>query len=149
MFFSLDHTEEVHREAKDRDPVWDCTLIKNMRENKDIVVNPIYEWTDTDVWEYIRRENIDINSLYERGYKRVGCIGCPLASYSDKVKEFSDYPKYKEAYIRAFQRMVDKRERMGKNEGIISWTDGQAVFDWWLQEYKDKCRGQMTLDDYV
>ena len=149
LFFSLDHTEEVHREAKDRDPVWDCTLIKNMRENKDIVVNPIYEWTDTDVWEYIRRENIDINPLYERGYKRVGCIGCPLASYSEKMKEFSDYPKYKEAYIRAFQRMVDKRERMGKNEGMISWTDGQAVFEWWLQEYKDKCRGQMTLDDYV
>jgi phosphoadenosine phosphosulfate reductase len=120
-----------------------------MRENKDIVVNPIYEWTDTDVWEYIRRENIDINPLYERGYKRVGCIGCPLASYSDKVKEFSDYPKYKEAYIRAFQRMVDKRERMGKNEGMRSWTDGQGVFDWWMQEYKDKCRGQMTLDNYV
>lgn len=138
----------MHSEAKDRDPVWDCTLIKNMRENKDSVVNPIYEWTDTDVWEYIRRESIEVNPLYERGYKRVGCIGCPLASYSEKMKEFADYPKYKEAYIRAFGRMLDKRNREGKKV-IEMWTDAQTVFDWWVQEYKDKCRGQLTLDDYV
>ena len=147
-FFSLDHTEEVHSEAKDRDPVWDCTLIKNMREHNDSVVSPIYDWLDTDIWEYIRRENIEVNPLYERGYKRVGCIGCPMASYSDKMKEFADYPKYKDAYIRAFGRMLDKRNREGAKV-IEMWTDAQAVFDWWVQEYKDKCRGQMTLDDYV
>lgn len=138
----------MHSEAKVRDPVWDCTLIKNMREHNDSVVSPIYDWLDSDIWEYIRQENIEVNPLYERGYKRVGCIGCPLASYSDKMKEFADYPKYKEAYIRAFGRMLDKRNREGKKV-IEMWTDAQAVFDWWLQEYKDKCRGQMTLDDYV
>jgi phosphoadenosine phosphosulfate reductase len=119
-----------------------------MREHNDSVVSPIYDWLDSDIWEYIRRENIEVNPLYERGYKRVGCIGCPLASYSDKMKEFADYPKYKEAYIRAFGRMLDKRNREGKKV-IEMWTDAQAVFDWWLREYKDKCRGQMTLDDYV
>ena len=62
MFFSLDHTEEVHKEAleHEKEPngsVWDCTLIKIMRENKDTVVNPIYEWSDADVWEYLRGGN--------------------------------------------------------------------------------------------
>lgn len=58
-FFSLDHTEEVHKEALEREnepngSVWDCTLIKVMKDQKDTVVNPIYDWTDSDVWEYLR-----------------------------------------------------------------------------------------------
>ena len=144
VFFSLDHAEEVHHEAQDRDPVWDCTLIKTMRENNDVIVNPIYEWTDGDVWDYIRENNIKTNPLYERGYHRVGCIGCPLAPYHQKMKEFRDYPKIKEAYIRAFDRMVEVRNVEGKNDQ--SWENGQAVFDWWVQEGKYNIRGQMEMD---
>jgi phosphoadenosine phosphosulfate reductase len=74
LFFSLEHSKEVFEESKDRDPIWDCTLIKNMRENKDIIVNPIYEWTDSEVWEYIHENGVKTNPLYDRGYKRVGCV---------------------------------------------------------------------------
>ena len=59
-FFSLEHTDEVHREALEREDepngsVWDCTLIKVMRDKNDTVVNPIYEWSDSDVWDYLKR----------------------------------------------------------------------------------------------
>lgn len=135
----------MHQEAKElNDPVWDCTLIKTMRERKDILVNPIYEWTDADVWDYIRQEHITTNPLYERGYHRVGCIGCPLATYSMKMKEFADYPQYKKAYISAFQRMVDARAAEGKEQNG-QWSDGQAVFDWWVEEGKHNIKGQMNL----
>ena len=144
LFFSLEHSKEVFEESKNRDPIWDCTLIKNMRENKDIIVNPIYEWTDTDVWEYIRENGIKTNPLYERGYKRVGCIGCPMATYREMMKEFSDYPKIKDAYIRAFGRMLEKRRADGKDNGE-SWKDAQAVFDWWTGRWKNECKGQMSL----
>ena len=151
-FFSLDHTEEVHHEAKDRDPVWDCTLIKIMREHGDTVVNPIYEWTDADIWQYIRANGIKTNPLYECGYSRVGCIGCPMATYKQKMKEFADYPKYKDAYIRAFQRMLDKRIEDGKDdvtdkEGYHRWQTGQDVFDWWVEEWKRNPKGQMRFDE--
>ena len=58
-FFSLEHTAEVHREAleKEQEPngtVWDCTLIKIMREKQDTVVSAIYEWSDSDVWDYLK-----------------------------------------------------------------------------------------------
>lgn len=147
IFFSLDHAEEVHQEAQElNDPVWDCTLIKTMREHKDTIVNPIYEWTDTDVWEYLRQENVKTNPLYERGYHRVGCIGCPLATYKQKIKEFSDYPQYKKAYINAFQRMCDIREAEGKVQRG-SWADGESVFNWWIEENKYNVKGQMSLFD--
>lgn len=146
QFYSFEHTEEVHNEAKDRDPIWDCTLIKTMREKGDTVVNPIYELTDEDLWRYIHENNIKLVDLYERGYKRVGCIGCPMATYKQKMKEFEDYPKYKEAWIRAFQRMVDKRRKEGKIDGD-NWKDGQAVFDWWCQKYHNTTKGQYTFDE--
>jgi phosphoadenosine phosphosulfate reductase len=58
-FFSLDHTSEVFRESLEiKDDVWDCTLIKNMKAHNDTVVNPIYDWLDSDIWEYIRQEDI-------------------------------------------------------------------------------------------
>lgn len=146
-FFSLDHTEEVHNEAKDRDPVWDCTLIKTMREHGDTVVNPIYEWTDDEIWQYARQENIKMNPLYERGYKRVGCIGCPMHTYKQKMKEFADYPKYRDAYVRALQRTLDKRKAEDKSIHE-EWTDGEAMFKWWIEEYKHIAKGQMRMEDY-
>ena len=147
-YYSFEHSKEVFEESKDRDPIWDCTLIKQMRENKDIVVNPIYEWTDSDVWEYIRDNNIKYNPLYDRGYKRVGCIGCPLANYKEMMKEFAEYPKIKSAYIRAFQRMIDQydddRKRKRKD-----WKTGQDVFDWWTEKWKNEVKGQMSLEDFI
>ena len=64
-FFSFEHAEEVHREAleKEKEPggeIWDCTLIKTMRDQKDTVVNPIYDWDDSDVWKYLRGVDIRI-----------------------------------------------------------------------------------------
>ena len=144
-YFSLEHAEEVYREAQELDEIWDCTLIKTAKQHGKLIVNPIYEWTDGDVWDYIRENNIQTNPLYERGYHRVGCIGCPLAPYHQKVKEFSDYPKYKEAYIRAFERMIIERKKAGKDDP--TWKDAQAVFDWWTERWKHECKGQMNLFD--
>ncbi len=137
----------MHRESQElNDPVWDCTLIKLMKDHGSTVVNPIYYWEDSDVWDYIRQEKITTNPLYERGYKRVGCIGCPMATYNQVLKEFNDYPTYKQAYINAFQKMVDKREQDGK-EQRGTWTCGQAVFDWWIEKWKHEVKGQYSLFD--
>lgn len=49
-----------------------------MQKNK-MVVNPIIDWRDSDIWEYIRSEKLQVCELYNMGYNRVGCIGCPMA----------------------------------------------------------------------
>lgn len=41
--------------------------------------NPIVDWSDDDVWDYTHSEHLPINPLYCDGWKRVGCIGCPMA----------------------------------------------------------------------
>ena len=146
-FFSLEHTAEVHQEAleKEQEPngtVWDCTLIKVMREQQDTVVSPIYEWTDSDVWDYLNRGGWKHNPMYDMGYHRVGCIGCPLATYKQKLKEFNDFPSYKQLYIKAFEEMIKQNPK-------AKWKTGEEVFDWWIEKDKHVTKGQISIDDYL
>ena len=92
------------------------------------VLNPIIDWTDAEVWEFLHHHGCRSNPLYERGYKRVGCIGCPMAGGKRQIAEFERYPKYKAAYICAFERMILSRREAGLP---ATWETGEDVFDWW------------------
>jgi phosphoadenosine phosphosulfate reductase len=149
-YFSLEHAAEVHQESQEiQDDAWDCTLIKGMKEHNDVIVNPIYYWSDEDIWKYISINNMTVNPLYAKGYKRVGRIGCPFATYHQVMREFNDFPKYKQAYINAFEKMLQVRRANGKDEPKGHWSDGKAVFDWWIEEYKHNIKGQMTMEDML
>ena len=102
------------------------------------VCNPIIEWTNADVWEFIHSEKIETNPLYQCGFDRVGCIGCPMAA-KKRYFEFAAYPKYKNLYIRAFDRMLEERKRRGLD---AVWQTGKDVFAWWMNEDSN----QLTLD---
>ena len=107
-----------------------------------VVANPIIDWKNKDIWEFIRSEKIKYNPLYDMGYSRVGCIGCPMSSYSKRCKEFSDFPKYRDNYIKAFDRFINKKEK----EGCISrYKTAQEMFDWWMED--PKMQGQISLFD--
>ena len=114
-----------------------------MKAHEDTIVNPIYDWSDSDIWDYIKQNNVSTNPLYKKGYPRVGCIGCPLAAYHMRKKEFADHPKYKTLYIKAFDRMIEHRKASGLD---VVWDTGEQVFDWWMEEYKRIPKGQMSLD---
>lgn len=104
------------------------------------VVNPIIDWKTSDIWEYSESEKICMNCLYSRGYDRVGCIGCPMAGKS-RHKEFADYPKIKQAYIRAFDRMLEVRKQRGME---TQWKSGEEVFLWWMED--ENISGQLSFD---
>lgn len=113
-----------------------------MQQNK-MVVNPIIDWTHRDVWEYINSEKIETCELYQCGYDRVGCIGCPVAGKKRK-REFEDFPEYKKLYIHAFERMLKERERRGKEN---TWKTGEDVFAWWIGD--ENVPGQMHIKDFI
>lgn len=106
-------------------------------------LNPIVEWTDSDVWDFLRYYGVEVNPLYEKGCKRIGCIGCPLAGGKQMKREFERYPKYRANYVKAFDRMIEHQKRRGKfKDG--SWQTGEDVMRWWCG---DDPR-QITLNDY-
>lgn len=110
-------------------------------ESKDIIsmcfrtrktlLNPIIDWSNEDVWEFIHKYNISYCKLYDQGYKRLGCIGCPMAT--TQVEELEKYPKYKHLYMKAFERMLEARREAGLE---TQWANAEEVYQWWISENK-------------
>lgn len=71
-------------------------LFENCRLQAKRACNPIIDWTDRDVWDYIGSEHLPLNPLYQCGFSRVGCIGCPMAGTKGRQKEFARYPERNE-----------------------------------------------------
>ena len=121
-------------------------LFENCRFQAKRVCNPIIDWTDQDVWNYIDAEHIEVNPLYQCGFDRVGCVGCPMAGKKRREFEFTRYPTYQRLYIRAFDRMLEERAAKGKLDS--AWrmgTTGRDVFHWWMED--GVLPGQVEFDE--
>ena len=110
-------------------------LFENCRLKAKRVCNPIIDWKQDDVWDYIESEHICTNVLYKEGFSRVGCIGCPMGGRKGRESDFLRWPTYRMAYIRAFDRMLKERIRRGRTMG--KWGEkatGEDVYHWWMEE---------------
>src|SRR6266508_5336966 len=47
--------------------------------NNIIKLNPLADWTNDEVWEYIHENKIPYNELHDRGYISIGCEPCTRA----------------------------------------------------------------------
>jgi phosphoadenosine phosphosulfate reductase len=41
--------------------------------------NPLIDWSNAEVWDYIRANNVPYNALHDRGYPSIGCEPCTRA----------------------------------------------------------------------
>ena len=44
-----------------------------------VKLNPLAEWTEDEVWEYVRERDVPYHPLYDRGYTSIGCAPCTRA----------------------------------------------------------------------
>ena len=103
-------------------------MVEQCYRTRKTMVNPIIDWTDDEVWDFIDYFNLNVNPLYSEGYCRIGCVGCPMST--NMKKELNRYPKIRDNYIRTFQYMLDS---LGETS---TWKTGQDVYDWWVGDKK-------------
>ena len=84
-------------------------------------INPLLEWSDGQVWDYIRKNDVPYNKLHDLGYPSIGCAPCTRA-----VKPGEDIragrwwwesPEHKECGLHVsmgFQKTDDKNRKAGK-----------------------------------
>lgn len=69
-----------------------------------ILISPIIHWTEKDVWEFLNKVvEVPHCSLYDKGWHRIGCIGCPMSSMKQKRIENLRYPHVKRNWIKAIK----------------------------------------------
>lgn len=115
-------------------------------------LNPIIDWTDREVWDFIYTESVPCCELYNEGFHRLGCIGCQMAGKERRSRDFRRWPMYKDMYIRAFERMMEVRRAKGRPAWRAGGQDldtatARDIFRWWMEE--NSLPGQMEIEDLI
>ena len=107
-------------------------------------LNIIHDWTEKDIWEYIRANGVKYCRLYDEGRKRLGCLFCPFGSQSQMQEDLHFYPDIAENLIVACQKAIEARLAKGLPEG--KYKTGKEMFYWWINHDKSKKRKEGGMD---
>lgn len=126
--------EESARRRKRWDiySIWQSNIGSRRAKEHTAFVSPIIDWSEYDVWEYVKRFSIPYCHLYDEGFKRLGCVLCPFSQGAELEMELKRYPKFAEAYRRASNRYFEKRAA-GDNP-MKHWNSGDEYYEWWINE---------------
>ena len=105
-----------------------------------LLISPIIYWTEKDVWEFLNDVvKVPHCSLYDEGWHRIGCIGCPMSSHKQKMIENKRYPHIKRGWIKAIKAIRNG----GYSEESIS--GGTSERTGCLSKTSEDCSGRRRL----
>lgn len=146
MFEGIRSEESLNRKGRD---YIQCDNRKSYKGGQHIY--PIYDWTEKDVWDYIRIKGIKTNPNYVQNggcMKRIGCVGCPLAGKNQRLYEFNVFPKNLRAVKRSIQIGMENNPQWKLTK--LTNCDSELAIKWWLSnqtlnEYFVKDKNQLSL----
>ena len=119
-------------------------LVDVCYKKRKTLLNPIIDWSNEEVWEFIQEYNVPYCKLYDEGFDRLGCIACPMAGPEKQLRDLTRWPKYKRAYLNAFDRMLKVRAEKGLP---TDFRDAEDVMAWWLgKQDKGPLDGQIEIE---
>jgi phosphoadenosine phosphosulfate reductase len=97
---------------------------------------PIVYWSTDQVWEFIHAFQVPYCSLYDEGFDRMGCIGCPLQSPESQDREFARFPVYEKNWKRAITLNWLKwkdvpNTKTGKPRRQSLFKTADDFWNWW------------------
>lgn len=100
-----------------------------------IIIMPIFHWTDRDIWNFIREQKMDYCQLYDEGYKRIGCIFCPMANKKSIARDRKKYPRIEKKIKESIQYLLDNKEDFLTKITINGRRmNADEVFEWWISK---------------
>lgn len=135
--------------------------IRCVKGKDKIIINPIIDWTESDVWEFLNNVmEVPHCELYDPPYnrKRIGCIMCPMSSRKMLLQDVNDYPHIKHKWLKTIELIRGGRCRLEGVWNIVTpkgiggntpfcaspekglteeqrdeWVCEQ-IFDWWISK---------------
>lgn len=121
-------------ESPRRKATW--TFLTSHRKTNDPILCPIIYWTDRDIWTFIRENEMPYCELYDQGFKRLGCIGCPMGGPKGMAKDFKRWPKHEQLWRNGFQDFWNKYKgvprRDGKPRSLEKFPTVDDLWNWWV-----------------
>lgn len=121
-------------------------MVEMCQLRAEIRINPLAHWPDSYIWDYSRDAGLEQCGLYAEGFDRLGCIGCPKSGECQLRQEFERWPKYRDIYIAAFDRMLAARRAKGMQTTSKS---GEEWFEHWITGGKmaEPDEMQLSMED--
>jgi phosphoadenosine phosphosulfate reductase len=120
-------------ESKRRKGLW--VQVKSGKNGA--MLAPILYWTQKDVWNFITSYGLFYPGLYDQGFDRLGCVGCPLGGKKRYV-EFERWPKYEEMWKKGGRAWWEKYREKLKPDGTFYFAHKFPTFEsywaWWMEE---------------
>lgn len=145
------HVIGVRREeSARRRRLWTApTNTRQGRSQSKMILAPLLEWPSDLIWLWIHMRKLPYCSLYDNGWTRIGCVGCPMISGWKRQKQFEQYPRiyarWRKASDLVFER-IKKRKDSGQYRSRLpsllqsstaagpraEWTDANSFWNWWM-----------------
>jgi phosphoadenosine phosphosulfate reductase len=91
-------------------------------------LHPIIDWSMSEVWAYIHQNKMPYCSLYDEGFKRIGCVLCPMETARQTQIELVRFPKLAKAWRIAFERFWERQTP----STVAYWETSDEMWEWWL-----------------
>jgi phosphoadenosine phosphosulfate reductase len=128
----LEVTSRKYSENFDQFSIDKEKLIACVSGKDKIIINPIFDWTDHDVWEFLKSNKIEYCKLYDEGYKRIGCMFCPMGATKQKKMDLKRYPKVAAMIKKSIAELI--KNGYGDKYSL----NADELFDWWISNDNQK-----------
>ena len=103
------------------------SMVACVKGKDKIIVSPIIHWTEQDVWQFLNEVvNVPHCKLYDEGYRRIGCILCPMSNRKQKIRDMKRFPHVKKKWIDTIQWLIDN-SYINNN-----FDNAEFGFNWWI-----------------
>jgi len=95
------------------DRSWSGRVWRNKWLPSVLNTSPIQEWDQLMIWMYIHKNRLPYNTLYDKGFDRIGCYLCPAANIAEYHIVSTHYPELWERWMRILRTWM-KRLSVGE-----------------------------------
>jgi len=103
-----------------------------------MTVFPVLHWSSDELWAYLLDNGVPYSHLYDEGFHRLGCVGCPMIGAAQLEIEFSRWPIFREKWRAGiYAQWARYHGTMAGRGGKIWWADDhfstvEEMWDWWV-----------------
>lgn len=92
-----------------------------------LIISPIIYWAERDVWNFLNNiVGVPHCELYEQGFRRIGCVCCPMSTERQKIKELIRYPHVYRNWLKTIKCLME--------QGYVNYNfkSPEIGLKWWI-----------------
>jgi 3'-phosphoadenosine 5'-phosphosulfate sulfotransferase (PAPS reductase)/FAD synthetase len=113
-------------ESSKRRRLTEVTMSRVLRDR--VSISPIIDWTDSQVYSYIKQHGIELNPCYKLYGQSGNCMFCPYADKRSIILVMND-PEWRNKILPILEKHRD---------GMMKGNIGRQVYERWTQYPKQK-----------